>query len=158
MYRAANPAERFSAKILAGGDPNRERQYKAVYDMGSWMASGVSTLWVRYQFGLVAGTVFSGWRLWMFLDLTPKVTWTYQKVRTAIDTVETWNEMYEELKVEHQAGRLDWVYYIIYFWLGVYCFYHFVLPWGKYFRLQLVYMFSPAPTPQLGRTSSPSMR
>jgi len=132
---------------LANGDKDWERRYRSVHDVGAWLYGMASTLWIKYQFGFVVTTVFTGWRAWIWMDMSPKVVWTYGKVRSVVETVDTWSEMYDELKTEHDSGRLDWVYNIVYFLLAAYCLYHFVLPWGKYLRLQVVYMFSPSPTP-----------
>lgn len=71
-------------------------------------------MWIRYQCGFLAGTPSSGWRLWAVVDSTPEVKWAYQKTRDVIDTVETWGEMDEEIAYGCQAGRLDWLLYILF--------------------------------------------
>ena len=64
-----------------------------------WVGTVVLTAWAKYQFGLAATSLFVGWRIWQFWDVTPKVVWWYQRVRDFVDTVESMNDAYEQIKI-----------------------------------------------------------
>ena len=56
--------------------------------------------------------LYVGWRCWRWFEVTDKVIWGYQRVRDFMDTVESVTDAYEQVKIEYEAGNLDWMRYI----------------------------------------------
>jgi len=139
------PGER--VLIAASGRKGKASQQHTVVDLMEWVSSTAVVLFTKYQFGTVCASLMFGWRAWTFLNLTEKVVWGYNKIRGIVESVEDANEAYELIRLEYDAGNLDFLFHIFYLILGFYLLIRVVWPLLGYLRVQIVYLVSPAGSP-----------
>jgi hypothetical protein len=149
LVKKANEVPSVGSRVVMSLTKRKKSgQAAGVVDVMEWATSFLVAAWTQYQFGLAASALFVGWRTWQFLDLSSKVAWSYTKVRDFVDTIESANDAYEQIKVEYDAGNLKFVAHIFYVILSFYVFVRLVLPLLDRFRIQVVTLVSPGGTPE----------
>jgi hypothetical protein len=111
MIEKANQAPSVGSRVLmAFSRRKKSARSTTVVDLAEWLGSAVIAAWTKYQFGLGGAAIYVVWRTWQFWDVTPKVTSGYTKVKDFVETVESMNDAYEQIKVEYSEGNLDFVW------------------------------------------------